>query len=117
MKKVILFCIGGLAALIAATSLAPIIGLAICAVVMYTAWVQIQKTPSIWAKGFWGMAGVIAFIIAIANVPALLGVGALAVLYMVYVKWNEEDQELVQVQKETDDPFINFEREWQQLTK
>ncbi|WP_203364524.1 flagellar basal body rod protein [Bacillus sp. REN10] len=114
MKKVMLFCIGGLAAIIAAASLGPVIALVICAGIMYVAWTQFQKSPSKMTKAFWGMAGLIAFFVAVGNVPALLGVGALVVLYMVYKKWNEE--ELVEVEKETD-PFVNFEREWKQLMK
>ncbi|PAQ14614.1 flagellar basal body rod protein [Bacillaceae bacterium SAOS 7] len=116
MKKVMLFCIGGLAAIIAGASLGPVIALAICAGIMYVAWMQFQKSSSKLIKGFWGLAGITAFFVAVGNVPALLGIGALAVLYLVYKKWNEDDAEPVKVQEEND-PFVNFEREWKQLTK
>ncbi|GLY11744.1 flagellar basal body rod protein [Pseudobacillus badius] len=114
MKKVMLFCIGGLAAIIAIASVGPILGLVLCAAIMYVAWKQYKQAASKGLKFFWGATGVIAFFVAVGNVPALLGVAALAVLYVVYKKWQEEEEDFVDVAKEKD-PFVNFEKQWNQL--
>ncbi|MFK2826270.1 flagellar basal body rod protein [Bacillus sp. B190/17] len=116
MKKVMLFCIGGLAALVAIASAGPVLGLALCAAIMYVSWKQYRQADSKAVKFFWGAAGVIAFFAAVGNVPALLGVAALGVLYIVYKKWQEDDHVSVTETKE-DDPFVNFEKQWNQLKK
>ncbi|KMY52764.1 hypothetical protein AC623_01145 [Bacillus sp. FJAT-27231] len=116
MKKVMLFCIGGLAAVVAVASAGPVLGLVACAAIMYVAWKQYKQASTKGIKFFWGAAGIIAFLAAVGNVPALLGVAALGVLYMVYKKWQEDDESFVGVARE-EDPFMNFERQWSQLKK
>ncbi|KAB7704763.1 flagellar basal body rod protein [Bacillus aerolatus] len=116
MKKVMLFCIGGLAALVAIASVGPVLGLVLCAAIMYVAWKQYGQASSKAIKFFWGAAGLIAFLAAVGNVPALLGIAALGVLYIVYKKWQEDDHEPMADAKE-EDPFVNFEKQWNQLKK
>lgn len=116
MKKVMLFCVGGLAALVAIASAGPILGLVLCAAIMYVAWKQYGQASSKGIKFFWGAAGIIAFLAAIGNAPALLGVAALGVLYIVYKKWQEEDESFMAAGNEKD-PFVNFEKQWNQLNK
>lgn len=116
MKKVMLFCIGGLAAVVAIASAGPVLGLVVCAAIMYVAWKQYKQAYSKGIKFFWGAAGIIAFLAAVGNVPALLGVAALGVLYVVYKKWQEDDDSYVAAAKE-EDPFVNFEKQWSQLKK
>ena len=48
----------------------------------------------------------------IANIPSLLAVAAVFVLYVVFKKWNESN-----VIEKQDDPFESFEKEWANLNK
>ncbi|MBM7649443.1 lia operon protein LiaI [Bacillus ectoiniformans] len=113
MKKVMLFCIGAVAAIVAVANAGPLIGLALSLVIMYLAWREYKKSYTKKMKFFWGAAAVISFLVAVGNIPAILSIAALAVVYVVYKKWNEETAEA----PESDDPFINFEKQWDQLKK
>jgi lia operon protein LiaI len=108
-----LFCIGGVAAMVAIATLGPVLALAVSGFIAYVAWKQYQKTSKS-VKLFWGLAGMTALLTAIINMPAILGVGAVAVLYVVYKKWKEQD---VAVMDKDNDPFVNFEKQWNNLTK
>jgi lia operon protein LiaI len=53
-------------------------------------------------------------IVSISHIPAILGLVAAYVLYLVYKKWNENDES---ASSKESDPFSNFEREWKELNK
>lgn len=111
MKKFGLFVAGGMAALVLISNLGPIVGLAASLLVMYFVLKQFLKTSSTGAKIGWGIAGLIVLSAAASNVPAIIGIAAAYVLYLVYKKWNKN---YVAVE-ETNDPFVNFEKQWAQL--
>jgi len=46
------------------------------------------------------------------NAPAIIGVGAAYVLYLVCKKWNQNKHGM---KKEEADPFVNFEKQWNEL--
>lgn len=60
----------------------------------------------------WSLLGLVALIIVAHNVPAILGVVAAYVLYIVYKKWNQAKTVIV---KESNDPFVNFENQWNEI--
>lgn len=49
---------------------------------------------------------------SIHNAPAIIGVAAAYVLYLVYKNWNKNKRNTV---KEDTDPFVNFEKQWNDL--
>jgi len=49
---------------------------------------------------------------SIHNAPAIIGVAAAYVLYLVYKKWNQNKDTAV---NEGSDPFVNFEKQWNEM--
>ncbi|MGM7703416.1 flagellar basal body rod protein [Pseudalkalibacillus sp. Hm43] len=115
MKKLGLFILGAIAAIIAIANLGPIIGLAISLVVLYYSVKQFTKTDQTSKKVLWAVVGFIALSVAASNVPAILGIAALYILYIVYKEWKKDDS--TPVEPKDDDPFTNFEREWAELNR
>ncbi|HAQ07883.1 MAG TPA: flagellar basal body rod protein [Bacillus bacterium] len=113
MKKFGLLAAGGIAAMVLITNLGPIIGLGVSLLVLYFVMKQFLKTDSTAAKIGWGIAGFIILMAAASNVPAILGIAAAYVLYLVYKNW--DNKEKVQEIHEENDPFVNFEKQWAQL--
>ncbi|WP_174733661.1 flagellar basal body rod protein [Mesobacillus harenae] len=113
MKKSGLLLIGGLAVMVLIANLGPIVGLAISLVILYFAAKQFLKASSLWGKIGWGAAGLIVLLATASNIPAVLGIAAAYVLYLVYKKWNENEK-VLDKQAETD-PFVNFEKQWSEL--
>ena len=77
----------------------------------------IEKAIQQSGKLFWGGVLLIGLITAISNVPAFFGI--LAILGMLYVwnKWKATPKDDIIEHKTTDDPFVNFERQWDEITK
>ncbi|AMM94385.1 flagellar basal body rod protein [Peribacillus simplex] len=113
MKKFGLFIVGLIALFMLLANVGPLISLAICLAILYFGFKQFMKSESTGAKIAWGSISLIVLVVAISHIPAILGLVAAYVLYLVYKKWNENDEN---VSKETD-PFSNFEREWKELNK
>ncbi|WP_257349903.1 flagellar basal body rod protein [Pseudalkalibacillus decolorationis] len=113
MKKFGLIVLGGIAAIVLLANLGPMIGLAISLAILYFSIKQYMKTDSTGAKVGWAIVGLVALAITATNVPAVLGIAALYILYVVYKNWNKKDE----VVKEDNDPFTNFERQWADLNR
>lgn len=112
MKKFGLFLVGGIAAIVLLNTIGPMIGLLVSVVLLYFILKQFLKTKSTGGKIGFGIIGVILFMSTIQHVPALIGVAAAYVLYLVYKKWNESK---FTISKKDNDPFINFEKQWNEL--
>ncbi|BCB02381.1 lmo0954 family membrane protein [Bacillus sp. KH172YL63] len=113
MKKFGLLLAGGIAAIVLLANVGPIIGLAISLVVMYYSFKGFIKTDSTGKKILWALVGLIAISATVSNFPAIIGLVALYVLYVVYQNWKKEEAGVVD--ESSSDPFTNFEREWSQL--
>lgn len=113
MKKFGLFIIGFIALMVLLANVGPLISLAVCLVILYFGFKQFMKSESTWAKIAWGTISIIVLITAVSHVPAILGLVAAYVLYVVYKKWQQNDEEV----KEESDPFTNFEKQWKDLNK
>jgi lia operon protein LiaI len=112
MKKLGLLVVGGIAAMVLFSTIGPMIGLAVSLLVLYFVFKKFLKTESTMKKFGWAAIGLVALIIVAHNVPAILGLVAAYVLYVVYKKWNHSK---IVVEKESDDPFANFEKQWNEL--
>jgi lia operon protein LiaI len=113
MKKLGLLAAGGIAAAVLVANLGPIVGLAVCLIILYYSFKQFMKAEAAWKKVLWAVLGLSALSAAASNVPAIFGIAAAYVLYIVYKKWNENKQTM----KTGDDPFTNFERQWAELKR
>ncbi|GLB59991.1 lmo0954 family membrane protein [Cytobacillus sp. NCCP-133] len=114
MKKFGLLIAGGIAAIVLISNLGPMVGLAISAAILYFVFKQFLKAESTLAKVGYGIIGFIALMAAAANFPAILGLAAAYILYLIYKKWNDSS---VSVKKAENDPFANFEKQWAELNR
>ncbi|EGA89940.1 hypothetical protein GPDM_07815 [Planococcus donghaensis MPA1U2] len=115
MNKFWLITLGILAGIIALSNIGALFALAVSAVVVYAGVHYYLRSLSTWSKVFWAAVGIIGVLSAISNVPALIGLAALAGLWMIYRKWTGQSVS-VDAMKESD-PFTNFEYQWNKLTK
>lgn len=111
MKKFGLLLIGGIAALVLISNLGPMVGLVVSLAILYYVFKQFLKTDSMGLKIALGILGVFLLLTAASNVPAIIGIAAAYILYVVYKKWNSSKS----IVKESDDPFQNFEKQWSEL--
>ena len=118
MKKIGLFIIGLIAFFVLLGNVGPLIGLAISLVVAYYAVKEFLKTGSTGSKILWGLIAFFAIAFTISNVPAVIALVAAYVLYVVYKKWNKSEDETNTPSKTNDnDPFTNFEKQWNLMNK
>lgn len=111
MKKFGLVVAGGIAAMVLISNLGPLVGLAVSLLVLYFTVKQFLKTDSKAGKIGWGIAGFIILMATASNIPAILGIAAAYVLYLVYKNWDKKEEAVY----EENDPFVNFEKQWAQL--
>ncbi|MBU8880471.1 flagellar basal body rod protein [Bacillus sp. FJAT-29790] len=111
MKKFGLLLAGGIAALVLVSNLGPMVGLAVSVAILYFVFKQFLQADSMLGKIGWVIIGFVALMAAASNVPAILGIAAAYVLFLVYKKWNNTKSAV----KEDNDPFTNFEKQWSEL--
>lgn len=112
MKKFGLLLAGGIAAIILLSTIGPMVALLVSLVLIYFIYKQFLKTESTGWKVCLGIIGGIVILASLHNIPAIIGLAAAYVLYLLYKKWNRTKQVTV---KEETDPFINFEKQWNEL--
>lgn len=115
MKKFGLALLGIVAAIIVLVNLGSLLGLALSALITYAGFHYFRKTDSSFKKFCWGGVMLIGLLTAISNVPAFFGIIALVGVLFVWSKWNEG--KTTNDITDTNDPFVNFEREWHNITK
>lgn len=115
MKKCGLAILGIIAAIIVLANLGSLLALALSAFIAYVGYHYFTRSLSTFGKIAWGTVIVIGLLTAISNVPAFFGILALLLLLVVWRKWKEQPKSTVNTT--TDDPFINFEKQWDELTK
>ena len=112
MKKFGLLLAGGIAAVILLSTIGPMVGLLVSVVLLYFIFKQFLKTKSIGGRIGLGIIGFIVLMASLHNAPAIIGVAAAYVLYLVYKNWNKRKVNKINA---ADDPFINFEKQWNEL--
>ncbi|KUP09837.1 flagellar basal body rod protein [Bacillus coahuilensis m2-6] len=110
MRKFGLFMVGGIAAVVALANVGPMIGLALSLIILYFAFKEFLKAHSTFAKIAWVVIGLIALSSSVASLPAVIGLAAIYVIYLIWKNWNKDS-----VTEKSSDPFTNFEREWNSL--
>jgi lia operon protein LiaI len=112
MKKFGLVLAGGIAAIVLLSTLGPMVGLLISLAILYFIYKQFLKAEATGGKIALGIIGVIFLMASISNAPAIIGVVAAYILYLVYKNWNSNKHSVI---KEEVDPFVNFEKQWNEL--
>ncbi|CAM4047896.1 lmo0954 family membrane protein [Lederbergia lenta] len=112
MKKFLWITAAVILAIIALSSIGPIIGLAISLLIVYFSLKQFMATDSTVMKVIWAVIGLIGISGLLSSLPALVGIVAVYILYAGYKKWKQTD--IVQP-VETEDPFVGFDRQWKEL--
>ncbi|KOO49857.1 ABC transporter permease [Viridibacillus sp. FSL E2-0187] len=116
MKKVGLFIIGVIAAITILCSLGAMAGLAISAAILYAGIHFYLKSESTFTKIIWALVAIAGLLTAVANIPSFIGLIAIVVLWYIIRKWDGKEKTQI-ITAKTDDPFTNFENQWDELTK
>jgi lia operon protein LiaI len=112
MKKFGLVLAGGIAAIILLSTIGPMVGLLISLAVLYFIYKQFLKAESTGWKIALGIIGIVFLMASISNAPAIIGLVAAYILYLVCKKWNSSKHSVV---KKESDPFVNFEKQWNEI--
>lgn len=116
MKKFALFILGSIAAIVLLANLGPLIGLAISLGLLYLVVKKFLKAEASSGKIIWAILGCIVLAITVANLPAIIGIAAAYVLYVIYKNWNSKKENEIESKNESQsDPFTNFEKQWAEL--
>src|SRR5699024_4692495 len=114
MRHFLLF-LGGLAAgIILILNLGPMLLLGVSIWLLYLIFKQFMKASSALTKIGWVVLGLIVLSIGVSNIYAVIGVAAAFFLYWIYKNWRE-DKPVITSSNSDNDPFTNFEKEWQQF--
>lgn len=113
MKKFGLAALGITAAIIGLANLGSLLALALSALIAYAGFHYYRKSVSTLKKLFWGGVLLFGLLTAVANVPGFIGIIAFIGVLYVWRKWKGVSEDNVI----SDDPFVNFERQWNDITK
>ncbi len=116
MKKLCLAALGITAAIVVLVNLGSLLALAFSALISYAGFHYYRKSESMFKKIFWGAVLLIGLFTAISNVPAFIGIIAFVGVLYAWRKWKGADSDNI-ITNVTDDPFVNFERQWNEITK
>lgn len=118
MKKLGLATLGITAAIIALVNLGSLLALALSILIAYVGFHYYRKSDTTMTKLFWGVVLLIGLLTAIGNVPAFFGIISIIAILYVWRKWNDgksiENENII---SQSNDPFVNFERQWNDIIK
>ncbi|MFA1736900.1 lmo0954 family membrane protein [Lysinibacillus fusiformis] len=118
MRKFLLLTGGVIAACVALALIGPLAGLLFSGLFVALGMHFYMASKSNFGKIFWFGVGLIGILSAVSNIPAMIGLAAIAIVYVIYKKWNGENVKIPTIEsKKEEDPFTNFEKEWSNLTK
>src|SRR4051812_30046133 len=112
MKKFGLLVLGIIAGVVAVANLGSLLGLAVSALIVYAGIHFYLKSDSTFLKVFWASVGIVGLLSAVANVPGFFGILAIVGVWYVIKKWNNEPVSFSAPAVKSDDPFVNFEKQW-----
>lgn len=115
MRHFLMFLAGLAAVFILIANLGPMVLLGVSIWLLYLIFKQFVKATTTIAKVGWVTVGLIVLSIGISNIYAVIGIAAAFILYWIYHNWNKNNWE--PADDNLNDPFMNFEREWQQFSK
>ncbi|MBQ0140850.1 MAG: ABC transporter permease [Kurthia sp.] len=116
MRKVLLTTLGIIAGITFLCSLGHLVGLLLSAALLYAGIHFYLKANSTGKKVWWIIVGILGVASAVSNIPGLIGLLALAAMYWIYKKWQTPSSENV-FKTSKNDPFTNFEKQWNNIQK
>lgn len=116
MRHFLLFITGLAALAVLIFNLGPMILLGISVLLLYLIFKQFVKASSVISKTIWVILGFIVLSISLSNLYALIAIVAACLLYWIYKNWHKDDAIAPNVRQLENDPFTNFEYEWQELS-
>lgn len=117
MKKFGLLIIGLIAGITILCSLGALSGLAISAGILYLGVHFYLKSESTFSKVVWALVAIAGILTATVNIPSFVGLIAIAILWFVFSKWNNSTTSSSFSGSKSNDPFTNFESQWNEFTK
>jgi lia operon protein LiaI len=121
MKKFGLLLVGGIAAIVFLANIGPLVALVITLGIAYLVMKEFLKAKTTGSKIIWGIIGLIFLGASISNIPSVLALLAAYIMYLVYKNWNGKKAVDLNKNKNNNDfdndPFTNFEREWENLNR
>ncbi|UZN00477.1 ABC transporter permease [Lysinibacillus sp. MHQ-1] len=119
MRKFLLLTGGVIAACVALALIGPLAGLLFSGLFVALGMHFYMASKSNFGKIFWFAVGLIGILSAVSNIPAMIGLAAIAIVYVIYKKmeWRRSKKSQQLKVKKEEDPFTNFEKEWSNLTK
>ncbi|MFD3446191.1 hypothetical protein ACFDTO_16475 [Microbacteriaceae bacterium 4G12] len=114
MKKFLTVVAAGILIIIALASLGNLVALAIGAGIAYWSFTSFMKAETLLGKFSWGIIGLIGLAIVFGNFPAIIGIGAIALLYYGYREWKKDR---CYEADHKSDSFSNFEDEWKKVMR
>ncbi|WP_173918433.1 flagellar basal body rod protein [Halobacillus sp. Marseille-Q1614] len=115
MKKFLLFVAGLIALAVALTHLGPMILLGVSVWLLFIVYKKFTKSQSTAGKIGWVALGLIILSVAMSNIYAVIGLAAVYSIYWIIKNWTSQEKEASP--SKTDDPFVNFEKQWAELNK
>jgi lia operon protein LiaI len=112
MKKFLTIMAAWVLVIIALASLGHLIGLAIGLALAYWSVKSMLKAESLLGKFGWGILILIGLSVVFGNFPAIIGIGALALLYYGYCEWKNGSKKETQYKS-----FSSFDEEWEKVMK
>ncbi|MDG4656032.1 flagellar basal body rod protein [Ectobacillus antri] len=107
MKKFLTILAAGILVLIAFASLGHLIGFGIGAALCYWSCKSMLRAKTVLSKLGWGILGLVGLSILFGNFPAIIGMGAIALLYYGYKSRNKKEEH----------SFQSFDEEWEHIMK
>ncbi|MEK5214120.1 lmo0954 family membrane protein [Psychrobacillus sp. FSL H8-0487] len=116
-KRFGLLTLGIIAGIVALANLGSLLALGVSAAIVFAGVHFYLKSDSTFLKIFWASVGILGLISAVVNVPGFFGILAILAVWYVVKKWNNEEENFSSSIVKTDDPFVNFEKQWNELSK
>lgn len=116
MKKILLLAVGIIAGIVAVANIGSLLALAISSIVAYAGLHYYRKSDNVLLKLFWAGVLIIGIITALTNVPAFIGIIAMIGVYYVWKMYqNEAPDDNIIEHRPSSDPFVNFEKQWDDM--
>lgn len=110
MKNILFFIGAGLLTLVALGSVGHIVFLGLGIALLYWSFRSFLKADSVLSKIGWSLLGVVSFMLILGNVPGLVGIGAVLLLFLLYRKWKTNKK-----QEKEYHSYHHFDEEWDKI--